>query len=77
MVANTIVYFKWVDAIGNSGWFTADDVSPPMECEAIGFLVKETKTYITIATGRTASGDFMGYVTIPKGWIKKRKAIKV
>lgn len=70
-------YFQWVDACGSSGWYNPEDCKGPMHVESIGFVVKEDKESITIAPGRTADGQYMGYVTVPKGWIKKRKTIRV
>jgi len=76
-MAHKILYLEWGDACGQSGWLNADDVQPPMSVSSIGHLVKETKEYVSLSPGLTQDGQFMGYITIPKGWIRKRKTVKV
>ena len=71
---------EWVDSTGPAGsdrWiFLGDYNIKPSELVTRGFLVKETKTYVVIASSvhtDWARGAVMGVVTIPKVAITKRK----
>ncbi len=65
----------WTDsAVPVSGGWTrlADYDHTPYVCQTRGYLVKETKTYIVVAS--SVAGDVLaGLVTIPKSAIRKRR----
>ena len=82
-----LIYLEWEDAMHNGEWFSEDmalawsqrSKTIIKEC---GYIVEETKEYITIAS-RYHGGDELHDITwgglqkIPKGWIRNRKTIKV
>lgn len=85
----SVVYFEWLDAASpdDAGWTDLKKVQSTFEphlCYTCGFLIKETKDYIIVAASispatkdgisdtKAECGDF---ITIPKGWIKKRKKL--
>jgi hypothetical protein len=68
-----LVLIEWLDAVtDDAGWKKIEDVKktrPPV-CKSVGWILKETKTHITIAA--TIHGDDCdGDVTIPRGMIRK------
>ena len=64
----------WIDSasITGGGWHDADyaDQIEPLEVKTAGYVVKETKKYITIASHVTEH-QFSGEICIPKSAIKK------
>ena len=76
-----LVYLEWVDATGEGGWVSPEDQATrlwdPALVESIGIIVKEKEDSITICHSRSYGGHINGYITIPKGWIRKRKVIRV
>ena len=71
-----LVYVEWVDAVAQSGWRANKSKSNKLDkCQAAGFLVKETRTYITIAAA-TGEKESNARITIPKAWIKNRCKLK-
>ena len=61
------ISITWLDSKGITGWEHIEDIEPmpPAECKSIGFLVDETKKYITIAQ-TISDSQLMGRTTIPK-----------
>lgn len=75
-----IVYFEWYDACGRDGWISAQpDQLPKIPLvKSIGWLIHEDDTTIHITSGWEVDQDgCMGVIAVPKGWIKKRKYVKV
>lgn len=70
-------YVEWHDACGQSGWMNAEDAKDPMQVRSVGIVMKETPLALSLSPGITEDGQFMGFITIPKGWIRKRKKLKV
>ena len=67
----------WIDSssIPGGGWHSPgaiEDLSP-VEIKTAGYVVRETKHDITIASQVTEFGAVSGEVCIPKFAIKKRK----
>lgn len=74
------LYVEWVDALADSGWTKLERVSDIHRCHSIGFLVKETKNSIVLATAVALDEDgneANSTLAIPKAWIKKRRVLKV
>lgn len=68
-----LVLIEWLDAVtDDAGWKKIADVQaqrPPV-CRSVGWILKETKSHITIAA--TIHGDDCdGDVTIPRGMVRK------
>lgn len=77
------IYIEWVDAICNPNWMTKEETTLWAEksswvIKEVGWLVKETKYYIHIASSWKVADDmtdeqFCNHHKIPKGWIVKRR----
>lgn len=77
-MAAKAIYVEWDDACTSAGWFDPEtEDMTPVNIKSLGFLIKETKDYITVSPGNAETGRSCSYLTIPKGWIKKRKYIKL
>lgn len=72
-----VVHIEWVDAVSVDGWQHPTMELHPANCVSIGFLIKENDKYITICQGYSDADCQNGMFTIPKGWIKKRKFVKL
>jgi len=71
-----VIYVEWIDAVAEAGWSKVSDIDEVHLCKTLGFLVKETKLSMSVAT--TISDKEVNAVqTIPKAWIKKKKVIKL
>lgn len=71
-----ILYVEWVDAVANTGWDTAENADPVHRCKTIGFLIKEDKESMVIAS-TISEKESNARMTIPKAWIKKRRVVKL
>lgn len=72
-----ILAIYWIDAVASIGW-EYETKSQPMECITVGKLIDEDDRQITLAsTWGQFDDDHNCRMTIPKGWIKKRKVLKV
>jgi hypothetical protein len=72
-----VLYVEWEDAAASIGWGdgSTDDVS---SCVSIGKVVKETSNALILAgTWGAEDSDTNCRIAIPKGWIRKRKVLKV
>lgn len=76
-----MVYLEWADATGRAGWMDVEDQKTydwsPMMIASIGILVREDKDSLTICHSKSEHDHINGYITIPKGWIKNRKTVKL
>lgn len=78
-----LVYIEWHDAQDlGQGWKTEEDISSRVQEEFIvkevGWLYEETEKYIVIASQKAWQDELFGHLTrIPKGWIRKRKILKI
>ena len=68
----------WIDSASLSvgGWHHKDDIEQlvPMVMKTAGYVVKETKRSITIASSVSEDGSACGEICIPKfAIVKKRK----
>lgn len=68
------VYLEWVDSAGpgNHWVFPEDCTMKPTTIHTRGFVVKETKKSVTVASSISTSGCVGGMMTIPKIAIKSR-----
>ena len=62
-----IVIVKWIDAETSDGWDNDHDDNEPV-CYSVGFLVKETEKFLTLA-GSFSEGQTNNRIKIPKGMI--------
>lgn len=74
-----ILYVEWIDANSSVGWQGKDEIEKDAKvsrCYSIGYVIKETKEEIVIAT--TVSDDEANcWIAIPKDWIRKRRKVEV
>lgn len=74
-----LIYLEWVDACGQGEWLEPREGYnfDPMKVTTCGWLVKETSKSITITHTFSDHDHINGYITIPKGWITKRRNVKL
>ena len=80
-----VIYIEWIDAITNPNWMTKQETEDWTDntdwiIRDVGWLIKETKKYIHIASGWKVADDFteeqfVNHHKIPKGWIVKKKIL--
>ena len=71
-----ILYIEWEDSTSGQGWEYKNEITKPknLKCKSVGFLVKETKNTLMLATSENKY-QFGAIWTIPKGCIKERKIL--
>lgn len=73
-----IVKIKWLDSASDDGkWYDKEEYNSikPVVCKSVGFVLKETDKYITIA--HSVSPDQIAFtMAIPKFAIIKIKELK-
>lgn len=70
-----MIFVEWVDACAHAGWTDGSDLGIET-CYSCGFLVKETKEAISIASA-ISQHHANACISIPKAWIKKKRIIKL
>jgi len=73
------VKVEWLDiASGTIHWTDFDDLEfGPLECESVGWLVKETDEYIAIAQNYNKENDLIAdTMTFPKSVVVKMTELK-
>ncbi|MEM7213049.1 MAG: hypothetical protein AAF479_14360 [Pseudomonadota bacterium] len=68
----------WIDSCTTQGWHNPGPVDySPVECQTVGFLVEETKVYISLATSIApdSGAKHCDVMTIPKAVITDRQTI--
>ena len=71
------LYIEWEDSTSLSGrtWHMQDEDQTTLICKTAGFVIKENKQSITIASHITPAGGMAGDITIPKRAITKRRIL--
>jgi len=81
-----LVYIKWCDACTRQGWHTEEEAfdwaeSFDWHVESVGWVLRETKTFILIASQITENEDLSvtsnKLLKIPKTWVIKKVDIKI
>jgi len=77
-----LVAIVWDDAASNSStWVLPSEIAGPEQVITVGFLVKETDTYITVAgsvANEAIENETVGNtMTIPKGMIVARRELRL
>lgn len=65
----SIVAIVWHDAVAAAGWTDHADAAPPAEIHSVGWLIKRTRSHVTIATS-IGGDEHNGSMTIPRGMIQ-------
>jgi len=71
-----VIYVEWEDACTTRGWVDLEHEFTTMAIQTVGYLINETDKSLTVGHS-TSEYNTADPITIPKGWIKKRKYIKV
>ena len=73
-----IVVIDWVDSVRAFDWTLMEDVDEkPVNCTSVGFLLKETDDYVTIAQNYGLEPEQVcNLITIPKCSIRNIREIK-
>jgi len=74
-----IVRIEWLDIChGQTNWSFIDQLDlGPLECVSVGFLIKETDEYISIAENYNESeGLVADTMTFPKAIVKKVEELR-
>ncbi len=73
-----IELITWFDAANDAedGWKAVDDIiDEDTVVQSVGWVVKETERYITVAMDLCADGDTHGRGRIPKGMVTARRVL--
>ena len=76
MTRPPLLVVEWGDAVASTGWQAIGAGDPPDACVTVGFLDTETDDFLTLA-GTLGDEQTNNRMTIPKGWIKNRKELKL
>jgi len=71
------IHVTWRDACKYTGPIDEDALSddPGLLMNSVGWLLRETDTFVTLAMTRVGEGQFYEILEIPKSWIVKRKRL--
>lgn len=82
-----LIYLEWIDAIGNSRWFTSSEALDwAKNCEwmirEVGWLIYEDDKILCFASSWKVADEYTGEQfgqlhQIPKAWIRNRKMLKI
>ena len=72
------LYLEWEDSSSLAGriWHDQDSDVGVSKCMTAGFVIREDKNSVTIASHVTPHGDMAGDITIPKKSVTKRRVIR-
>jgi hypothetical protein len=79
---NQIVEVFWVDSCSRGRWAGLDDYRKerPAICKTCGYLVAQTKTYITIALSQgdmtAMSNNVLDSISIPRSCVTRIRRLK-
>lgn len=63
-----LVLVRWLDACSEDGWTDAEHISPPIEVESVGRLVRDEPGHISVA-GSTNQHGVACTMTVPRGMV--------
>jgi hypothetical protein len=72
MIADVVLVI-WDDVCANSLWST--EVLTPVSCYAVGIVVEDNDSFLTLAGGIAQDDDYLTQISIPKGIIRKIKKL--
>lgn len=71
------IYVEWVDALSISGWTDKKDPDiSPQNVKTLGWLIKENNKMIAMSACDSGK-EVNAVIVVPKGWIIKRKWVKI
>lgn len=70
----------WIDSSTIRGWQHADDKPvgyyEPTKIQSVGYLVEDTKDFVTLTTSLSENGGIIDPLSIPKVAIIKKRVLK-
>jgi len=76
MSIGMLIYVKWEDHCSNASWIDPADLDADIiVCETFGFLIQETRKFITVSHTKMSNEDYCGYIKILKSCILERNEI--
>lgn len=63
------VIVTWLDTTVEHGWVDSPDKLEPSHCSTMGYVVKETKEFITVAQTKCEDNEGCNLTCIPAGMI--------
>lgn len=67
MEPGPLVEVEWVDSASTGGWQTKEDaLSADLQAVAVGYLIRDDDSGVTLAQGADTYGGVLGTLTIPK-----------
>lgn len=75
---NSPVCVHWVDAVSYSSWHEhkAAIEREPVSVQSVGWLIRQDKSCLTLATSLCGDGDKGQILAIPANWVKKVTVLK-
>lgn len=70
-----LVLVEWEDITTHNGWRPHGEVTEPIRCATVGFLVSKDKKYIRLAPTMSDDGRPCDPWTIPMGTVTKYRVI--
>jgi len=72
-----LIYIEWFDAETQDDWTDISKLDFNLKkVKSVGWLINENDNSLTILPSHSEDDQCMGALTIPKGWIKKRRNLK-
>lgn len=63
-----LVCVEWVDIFASAGWEKEDEIEPPTFWN-VGYLVRQDKRVVKIATTKDEKGEYFGITAFPAGCV--------
>jgi hypothetical protein len=63
-----LVCVEWVDIFASAGWEKEDEIEPPTFWN-VGYLVRQDKRVVKIATTKDEKGEYFGITAFPVGCV--------
>jgi hypothetical protein len=80
-VTRRLEKIEWLDHLtyeSNAAWHSLEDIEAlePVTCYTVGWVMKETRKYITVVSTLSTDGGAKGEFTIIKGAVVKRTVLE-
>ena len=79
MTRPVALLIEWHDSVTTMGWQDIGKSGAPHKCVSVGFLDTETADYVVLAGtfSEADAAETNNRIAIPKGWITKRKVVRL
>lgn len=72
-----ILFVEWLDASSTDPWTDIKDLEGTVKCVSIGFVVKRTKDYISLASTWDGGDQACTIIHIPNKMITRKRKVLV